>query len=229
MGILTIVPTRGRPKAAAELLAAYRDASVQSDTSILFAVDDDDPELRGYYDLIENLPDGFPMMLGPRLRMGPTLNLWAERAATTWSGRYDIIGFMGDDHRPRTPGWDARVSDALRPTPGVAYGNDLIQGPSLPTAVFVSAQVIRRLGYIAPPGLTHLYLDNFWLELGHATTLLYLGDVVFEHLHPIAGKAEWDAGYIEVNSGGTQEHDRLEFERYMREDWPTEREKLSGG
>lgn len=224
MRILTIVPTRGRPWAASVLAERYDQTRSSTDTQLLFALDQDDPSLTEYQTLLidRGLCD---YQIGPRLRMGPTLNLYATREADTH--HWDVIGFMGDDHRPRTPGWDVRFGQALRDAPGVAYGDDRIHGPNLPTAAWVSAKIVRQLGYMAPPALIHLFLDNFWLELGHATHLHYFPDVVVEHLHPIAGKADWDAGYIEVNSGVTQEHDKAEFDRYMTYDWPIEQARLS--
>lgn len=222
MSVTVVVPTRGRPKAARELALEFDATKMLESTSLLFAVDEDDPELPNY--LVELAGLSHLLAVAPRIRMGPTLNRVAVQAAKDDPG--GIVGFMGDDHRPRTIAWDQRATLALKDSPGVCYGNDLIHGPNLPTSVFVSSRCINQLGYMNPPGLIHLYLDNFWKELGHATNLTYLGDVVIEHLHPIAGKADWDAGYVEVNSGEMQEHDRLEFERFMAQDWPTEREKL---
>lgn len=221
MTLLTIVPTRGRPDAARELYAEYMRTRADRTTSILFAIDEDDPRFSEY------MPD-LPVAPGARERMGPTLNRYAAKFARDFPSE-TVIGFMGDDHRPRTLGWDIAVKSALAGAPGVAYGDDLIHGPNLPTAAWVSASIVRSLGYIAPPNLIHLYLDNFWLDLGRATNLHYLSDCVFEHLHPIAGKAAWDAGYVEANAGSVQEHDRIEYERYIREDWPTALERIRSG
>jgi hypothetical protein len=63
----------------------------------------------------------------------------------------------------------------------------------------MSSSIVQALGYFCPPGLIHMYLDNFWAELGRgANCLAYRGDVIIEHMHPLAGKAEVDAGYDEV-------------------------------
>lgn len=224
MTIRLIVPTRGRPDAARELSEAFSATAELGTTLLTFAIDDDDPQLPGY---LKSIPWGsdsrISHVVGPRLRMGPTLNTEAITAARSSS----IVGFCGDDHRPRTRAWDTAVEGALLERPGVAYGDDLIHGPNLPTAAFVSSELIRRLGYMHPPALIHLYLDNFWLHLGTHTHLAYLPDVVFEHLHPIAGKAEWDSGYVEVNASNVQDHDRLEFDRYLQEDWPVDKERLA--
>jgi hypothetical protein len=113
--------------------------------------------------------------------------------------------FMGDDHRPRTLGWDQTLLYAATTDgagPGIAYGNDLLQGANLPTQVCIDARIVELLGNMAPPQLTHLYVDNYWKALGEgAGCLRYCHNVVIEHMHPVAGKAAMDAGYERVNSG----------------------------
>jgi hypothetical protein len=220
-----IIPSRGRPAAAAEAVeSALTNARQQffggGSVRIIVAVDDDDAELPAYREALGKTK-GVDLTVGPRVRMGPTLNREARRVA----GTFDIVGFMGDDHRIRTVGWNLIVGTAMR-EPGVVYGNDLMHGPELPTAAFIASPIIRGLGYIVPPGLVHLYLDNFWLDLGRATALRYVPRLVIEHLHPLAGKAEWDAGYQSANDAALYERDRQEYERYLAEDWPKEKAKL---
>jgi hypothetical protein len=42
-----------------------------------------------------------------------------------------------------------------------------------------------------------------------------MGDVVIEHMHPIAGKAEWDEGYIRVNDGSMYATDAKSFTHHI--------------
>jgi len=146
--------------------------------------------------------------------MAPTLNKYAVEYAR----RYRYIGFMGDDHRPRTERWDAQVIRTLaKMRVGMVYGDDLLQGAALPTAVFMAGNIINVLGWMAPPGLIHLYLDNFWLTFGNAMDdgIRYLPNIVIEHMHPIAGKAPSDAGYVEVNAPDVYAHDAQVFRDYQ--------------
>lgn len=222
MSICVIVPSRNRPDAVAALAAQFALTATRADTSMVIALDDDDPKLDEYEALALEFESNVRIVVGPRARMGPTLN----REAVAVAPFYDIVAFMGDDHRPRTVGWDTVMHQVLDESPGVAYGNDLIQGANLPTAVFMTASLVEKLGYMAPPGLIHLYLDNFWVDLGRETNLTYRDDVIIEHMHPIAGRAEWDEGYLECNSGAVQDHDAGEYRRFIRDDWPTERIRL---
>jgi len=210
--LLVIVPSRSRPESVEPLVSEFF-ANSDGYADLMFATDNDQEPYPAYPNVL--------MRRGPRLRMCGTLNA----AAVENAGRYKYIGFMGDDHRPRSKGWDTDVVQALKDH-NVVYGNDLIWGEGLPTAVFIRAEVVRKLGYMAPPTLTHLYLDNFWLELGKATSIKYLPQVIIEHLHPSAGKGEWTDSYLEVNDPALYLKDQLAFEDYMREQFAKDLEKL---
>jgi hypothetical protein len=188
---------------------------VTQDADLLITCDDDDPAAGQY-------GPGVRVMSGPR-RLGPILNALAVAAAP----RYEAVGTLGDDHRPRTPGWDRRLMTALAGRPGVAYGDDLFQGPLLPTAVVISSAVILALGYMVPPGVMHLYMDNFWLRLGHDLGVLeYCPDVIIEHVHPSAGKAEWDDGYARVNSAENAAADYTAWDDFLHGQWPGDLARL---
>jgi hypothetical protein len=201
--LLVIVPTRGRPQNAARLVKAFEETeSLNAD--LLFVADHDDPELPAYR-------TAAPRLMAYQGASGTGMVAGLNWAAVIYADVYDHLGFMGDDHLPRTAGWDAHVLGALNsPWPQVVYGNDLFQGERLPTAAFLPSRMVRALGYMAPPVLRHLYVDNFWLELGQALGgLKYLPDVVIEHLHPAAGKTPMDERYAAVNAPEADVADRL--------------------
>ena len=201
--LLVIVPSRKRPKACAELLQEFLKTS--EDAEILFGLDDDDKS-QFPTEVLEAAE------INPRLRMGGTLNLLANK----YADKYEYIGFMGDDHRPRTQGWDKILCDAIGEKPGVSYGDDLLQGANLPTAVILSSGIIRKIGYMVPPTLIHMYMDNFWRDLGDKLgNLVYRPDVTIEHLHYLAGKAINDLQYQEVNSAAVYENDRIAYGLYL--------------
>jgi hypothetical protein len=207
---MLIVPTRKRPSACDELLTAFEETA--EDADILFGIDDDD---KSEYSsrVLEKAS------INPRLRMGGTLNLLATQNAD----KYEFLSFMGDDHRPRTQGWDRILSDAIGERPGVAYGDDLLQGANLPTAVTMSAEIVRRIGYMVPPVLVHMYMDNFWRDFGvKIGNLQYRADVVIEHMHYLAGKAINDLQYQEVNASHVYEKDRIAYEDYEKTQMETD-------
>ena len=213
---LVILPTRSRPENAERCINALKEHSVMSDFCI--AIDDDQA------DLYPRL-DGVIYEVNPRLRMNGTLNLVANK----YVDKYKTIYFLGDDHLVRTPNWDEYLAGAIATKGyGLAYGNDLLQGISLATAVMMSTNIIKAVGYMAPPKLVHLFMDNYWMSLGRKLgTLWYFDKVIIEHLHPVAGKVEWDEQYMEANSTEVSEGDRDEFLRYIKEDFDNEYAKIT--
>lgn len=210
--MLVIVPSRGRPRNIADLIESWK--ITRDYAELLVVMDSDDDTLEGYKEVADHAPDWTRFAITDRKRLGPTLNEYALRNVAG----YDVIGFMGDDHRPRTPHWDRRLAIAISSVGGVgiSYGNDLIQGPNLPTAVWMSSCIIETLGYMVPPNMIHLYLDNFWKTLGERLQrLVYEPDVIIEHMHPVAGKAVWDDRYAEVNDGSMYENDGKIFAAYV--------------
>lgn len=221
-----IVPSRGRPQAALELALAFQ-ATATGDTSLVFAVDQDDPT-EGLYDEASHRTIKVQAEPGTS-SMGRALHVMATHFAFSDEPPF-AIGFMGDDHRPRTHGWDKAYLDALHELgTGIVYGNDLLQGENIPTQVAMTSDIIRALGYMAPPSLTHLYFDNFWKVLGNgANCLRYLPDVIVEHMHPVAGKAEWDEGYVRVNSQAMYEKDSQAFAEWLKRSMVEDVAKVRG-
>jgi hypothetical protein len=213
--LVVIVPSRGRPEAAAALIQAF--GATRTTAQLVFAIDEDDPRREEYYALA-GPPQSTVDTGGAPATMVRALNASAVSRATAGNPPF-AIGFMGDDHLPRTVGWDERYLAALRELgSGIVYGNDLLQGHRLPTQCAMTADIVAALGYMCPPVLRHLYVDNFWRDLGKAAGCLrYLADVIIEHRHPLAGKAAWDEDYERVNSGEVAEHDRLAYEAYQRD------------
>lgn len=214
--MLYIVPSRGRPHNVVELIDAWQ--ATRTFAELLICVDDDDPTIDGYRDIEAGRPDWVRFGYGPRLRLGATLNHWAPYYAR--NPRINLIGFMGDDHRPRTVGWDQAFGyTANKVGPCVIYGNDLLQGVNLATAVAISSSIISTLGYMTPPGQTHLFLDNAWGDIGRTVgNFIYRSDIIIEHVHPVAQKAEWDDLYKEVNSKPMWDADEKVYKAWLAEE-----------
>lgn len=219
--LLMIVPSRGRPHNIAELHDAWSDTTTGA-AGLLVAADDDDPTLPDYREVCAAC--GIELTVGPRLRMVPTLN----KVAVERAPRHFALGFMGDDHRPRTPGWDAAYLDALRDLgTGYVYGDDLLAGERLPTQWAQTSDVVQALGAMVPAPVQHLWADNQIYDLGHTIgRIRYLPDVIVEHVHPLAGKAAEDDGYREVNAPKVFESDRRIYAHWYEHDMPAAVEKL---
>lgn len=212
--LVVVVPTRGRPEALAAL-ALHCKATCTADTLLLAVVDTDDTTGPQY-----QAPAGtqvFFTWAPPGGGHVGAINWGAEQALRDFQPY--AIAKLDDDHRPRTKGWDVRYLEALRQLgTGIVYGNDLLQGERLPTAPALTADIVEALGYMGPPGLEHLYVDNFWRDLGQAADCLrYLPGVIVEHLHPLAGKAAMDDGYRRANDPAQFRRDGAAYESYRTE------------
>lgn len=65
------------------------------------------------------------------------------------------------------------------------------------------------------------------MQLGNDLGCLsYLPDVIIEHLHPGAGKAEWDERYAAVNSPERNASDKAAFDRFLADTWPADLARL---
>jgi hypothetical protein len=131
-------------------------------------------------------------------------------AAQRWTTRRSRSGSWATITDP------GRYLDALRELgTGIVYGHDLLQGEKLPTQCAMTADIVRALGHMAPPTLRHMYVDNYWLDLGRAADCIrYLPEVVVEHMHPFAGKAAMDAGYQRVNASEVYAADQQAYAAY---------------
>lgn len=204
MRIAVLTPSRARPAQFTAMCSAIRDTA-DAEVTIYLGTDYDDGS---HYPS----PPGVKHFAGPRKQLGAWTN---ELAMWALADGCDILASFGDDHRPRTPGWDTEVVWAFEAMgSGLVYTADGLQNMRLPTAPFWSADVIRALGWYFPPTLAHMYADNYWLHLARALSrCTYLPNVMVEHLHPSCGKAEADA--ITAENDRYYDADRAAYEAFL--------------
>ncbi len=209
--LTVLVPSMGRPKNAVRLYESFRE-TCRADTELLIVCSNNDSQLPKYLKLLNGYGRVLQVAQGRR-GMVDALN-------TAFSILYRELGFavafLGDDHRPRTVGWDEMYLETLRGLgTGMVYGDDLLQGENIPTQIAMTTDIPKALGYMVPPEFQHLWVDVVWKDWGNDTgRIVYRGDVVVEHLHPLAGKAQSDANYDAVNSSAVATHDQLAYAAY---------------
>lgn len=216
MVVLAVIPSRGRPERATLAARALLRRATGPDAYVTVVTDEDDPCHEEY---VAKLPrhDHFyhevlaPEQTGDLVRATNTVAVAIARHTPD-----AIIGNLGDDHLCRTDGWDEIVAEAAR-TPSIVYGDDRLQGERLPTAPFISALIVRALGWYALPSCHHMYIDDAWKALGVVTgTLRYVPELVIEHVHPATGAVPSDAGYARADA--SLDHDRRAFDEW-RNTW----------
>jgi hypothetical protein len=205
--MVILVPSRNRPQNIADLIVALDETETEADLMVI--VDDSEPQMDAYLELDCDI---FMVKKDGR-GMAKPLNATANH----FRNKYHHFAFLGDDHRPRTKNWDLIFIEALHEMgTGLVYGDDLIQGENLATAICMTGDIVRALHGMVPPNMIHLYLDNFWMKLGNDLgKLKYIPEVILEHMHPIAGKAQMDQGYVDVNAPDVYSADFAAFTDYI--------------
>lgn len=221
-GLVMVVPTRSRPGSVSRLITAWVETGAFGDGArMVLVVDRDDPCWEAYHTAV--LTAGLPQDLVTVVTMPQwmpmvhKLNRVAVEVAQT--NPPFAVGFAGDDHVPRTRGWVAECVAALVDCgSGIVYGADGYQDANLPTWWVMTSDIVRALGRMVPAPVEHLYCDNAIKDLGGvADCLLYLPDVLVEHLNPYAGgKAEMDAQYKRVNSRAQFTRDGRAYKHWVR-------------
>ena len=193
--LLVIVPSRGRPRNVRRLLDAVR-AYHRLETHVHVAVDDDDPDLSRYGDILAAAGGAHTLETGPR----KGLAAWTNEVAGRRAGEYPFLASFGDDHVPRTPGWDRALVRAIGSMGGTgfSYPHDGTR-EDIPEAVVMSSGIVQALGWMCEPSLQHYYVDAVWADLGRAAGCLrHCRAVAVEHVHPGAGTARPDKTYREA-------------------------------
>lgn len=210
--VTMLIPSRARPDSVDRQADAWRATDPLNEAMLVWVLDEDDPAADAYRFKLAQYPWMHSIWLRQWMPMVKKLNLVAPGIAT------DVVGFMGDDHLPRTSGWAAALAAAhILHAPGIFYGRDGLQDMKLPTWWAMSAEICRRLNRMVPADVDHLYCDNSILELGKAARCIrYLPSILIEHMHPVAEKAEWDQGYRRVNDPSQYESDRKAFLYWLR-------------
>jgi hypothetical protein len=205
--LLVIVPSRNRPQNIARMLDAVHATAVM-DTHVHVAVDDDDPELDRYqYVMKQAGGDGDVLTTGPRKGLAG----WTNEIAAQRAGEYPYLASLGDDHVPYTRGWDrALVSAIIRMGgTGFAYPWDKTR-EDIPEAVVVSSNIVRTLGWMCEPSLSHWYVDNVWADLGRGIGAL-------RHLRAVKVEHAWKADQTSEDSGEKMDADRQAYHSWRKE------------
>jgi len=181
-------PSRGRPELAKRLVDTAT-STQQGETEFLFYLNDDDPALEKYKDLL----DEKHYTVGPNQSTCYSWNLMAQKA------KHDIVMLMGDDVQVQTTEWDEKIKKQIDeykdkilmvvPSDGRTKGTlnlkdkiKLWPDNPLPAAHFaVHKNWINTLGYLAPPFFWHWHVDSYTQKVARKLgRCLYLPTVVFK-------------------------------------------------
>lgn len=195
--LLVAVPSRGRPENIARLLKAVHSTS-RMRTHVHVGVDDDDPQLENYREVMKAACENDVLLTGPR----KGLTEWTNAIAVPAVKDYPYLASLGDDMVPRTVGWDRQLIKGITRMGGTGftYPFDGMR-VDIPEAVVVSSNIVQELGWFAQPDLSHWYIDNVWSDLGH-------GAGCIRNLRAIAVDHAWKADQTSKDSSEKLAADR---------------------
>lgn len=140
-------------------------------------------------------------------------DMWNAAAAVA---SHQVLMMCGDDIVFRTPGWDKTVLDTFEQFPDrivLVHGNDKLQHDNLATHPFLHRRWVETVGYFLPPGFSCDWSDSWLFEVATALgRVVYLPDVVTEHMHPVAGKSRLDDTHRERLARGRRDNVRGLYE-----------------
>lgn len=198
-----MVPTKSRPERLKVLFDSFL-AHEHSRSEFVVGIDKDQLELYGW------------VKIYPEIRVietnGEDYVAKANYMASQMK-QYKYLYLLADDFRINSE-WESKFLEFAVPN-CVFYGKDGIANKILCTAVFIDNEMVKKIGYIAPPTLVHYFADNVWRDWGTSmNTYKYFEDVNIQHLHKIANPHYNDAVYVQ--SEGHFKADEEAYKEYCR-------------
>ena len=181
-----LLPSRRRVANLTRFFAAYKATGGTTPGMVLVDVTDYQDNLAAY-DAME-LPLGWSFYWTHGETQGEKIaEIWDQVVDCSW------LGLIGDDCVPETPGWDKRLIDKLDGANFVACDDGWQAPKRVGNCWAISGPLVRAVGYIFPPGLQHLFVDDVWETIGReAGCWRCLYGVMVRHQHVMKGEAPAD-------------------------------------
>lgn len=177
-----LLPSRGRPANLARFFDAYRKTGGATPGLVLIST----PDLVNYQGLA--LPIGWHIFPTEGETQG-------EKIAECWEQIKDCawLGLIGDDCVPQTQHWDRGLIERLDGANIVSCDDGWLAPRRLGNCWVMAGALVRAIGYIFPPGLQHLFVDDVWETIGaQAACWSCRMDIVVAHRHVLKGEAPPD-------------------------------------
>jgi len=178
-----ILPTRDHPALARRLLDSIaKTTSNPSALEIILYVDSDD---------IESQEISHPQLfISKIIGCGDSMSEITRKCFELSQGKFVML--INDDMLFKTRDWDIKVLDVFSRFPedvGLVYGNDLYYGKRMSTFPILSRKACELMDKICPVQYRRHCIDPHILDifkrlekLGYKRAV-YLGNVIFEHMH----------------------------------------------
>jgi hypothetical protein len=205
--ISLIHATRGRCKQAVEARRQWFNKAKNPDAiEHIFGLDNDDPH--GAFLSVHNhvATDG----------KGGCVAAWNAAAEKSCG---EVLVQLSDDWNPPMH-WDEIILNAIGDTsdPKVLAISDGHRTDNLLCMAILTRARYEQQGYMFHPDFFSVYSDNYFTAKAYDDgVIIEARDIVFEHLHPVFGKAEWDETYARSNSDKNYANGKATYERLLAE------------
>lgn len=208
-----MVPTRSRPDRLKILYESFL-VHDEGNSDFVVGIDSDEKE---FYSWVFETPT-IKVIETPHVDYVEKANFMAERMKD-----YEYLYLLADDFVINSK-WESIFLEEAMPN-CVFYGRDSVCNSKLPTAVFIDNNIVKKIGYIAPPTLVHYFADNIWRDWGMAmNTYKYFDHVNVQHLHPVKYSQYQDEVYS--NSAKHFGEDQQAYNEYIQNQLLIDLEKL---
>jgi hypothetical protein len=203
--ISLIHATRGRCKQAVEARRRWFNKAKNPDAiEHIFGLDSDDPH--GAFLSVHNhvATDG----------KGGCVAAW-NAAAEKAQGQ--VLIQLSDDWDPPMH-WDEIILNAIGDTSEskVLAISDGHRTDNLLCMAILTRKRYQQQGYMFHPDFFSVYSDNYFTDKAYADgVIIEARHIVFEHLHPVFGKAEWDETYARSNSDNNYANGKATYEKLI--------------
>lgn len=178
--ILWICPSRNRPEKLQTMIDSWKQQT-EGLSDLLIAIDSDDRSNDSL--IVQNEHPNLLWEVGDPI--GHKFLQLLNKYALKYIDQYKYIGFMEDDCIFKTP-YESRFIEKfeeLGPL-SLVHGNDLVNCPTLVSLPVISSEVIKRLGFFAPPEINCLWADYFWRSMrDYGVREHYFPDIIIQHVH----------------------------------------------
>lgn len=212
--ILFVYPSRSRPAKFREGLDSIKANLAKPEmASFVFTVDEDDPTLESYLEIYRE--NGVVYYGGRSNNKIHAVNRSMNHAPDKW----EILVVMSDDMRFVKLGFDQVIRWAFAdhmPNGGVLHFNDGVQFANCMTMSIMSRSYYELFGHIYDPSYESLWCDLEEMDKAkHLGLYRYMGDenIIFRHLHPSFGLAEYDEQYNRTEAMDVRNRDEQNYRK----------------
>lgn len=179
MNGLWLMPSRRRPGSLKGFFEAAVATGMQTGGAVLVHKDDW-TVLQEQYEAID-LPLGWQFFQTEREGYAGKVQEVFESGALN---DMDWVGVLADDLHPETMHWDSQLVQRVNGH-NIVAANDGYQAPKrMNGAIIYSRGLLSAVGYFAPPGMSHLFVDDIWETLGRDTgCVTWALDIMVRHRH----------------------------------------------